>query len=93
MHIDSQRLRQHAQGLHMSIRERARELKEEADTAPSPPIESHLKMKNKIIFYEGVSVWQETTLKDRPNAQHKMNSVAHLEGLWFTVLSRGPSFI
>lgn len=93
MHIDSQRLRQYAQGLHMSVQERARELKEEADTATSLPIESHLKMRNKIIFYEGVSVWKETTLKDRPNAQHKMNSLARLEGLWFTVLSQGPSFL
>lgn len=43
-------LRQHAQGPHMFVRERAIELKGEVDTAPSlplklSPMESHLKMK------------------------------------------------
>lgn len=63
---------------------------------PTPKAVSNgkpLKNENRIIFYEGVLTWKETTLKDRPNAQQKMNAMARLEGLWFTVLSRGPSFL
>jgi hypothetical protein len=77
-HMNSQRLCQHIQGLHMS----------KSDGVPvlsrnKPNLQVTTAYKGKLVFSNGVSLGIQATLKGRPHAQQQMANAKHYQwNLW-----------